>query len=50
MFFKGIKWNFSKFLINHRGKPVGRYGPPKEPLSIEEDIKSELAKTKITTI
>jgi len=35
---KGIKWNFSKFLINRRGIPIQRYGPTTDPKSIEEDI------------
>jgi glutathione peroxidase len=35
---KGIKWNFTKFLINKKGEPVLRYGPPTEPKSIEADI------------
>jgi len=35
---QGIKWNFSKFLINKKGVPVERYGPPTEPLAIEPDI------------
>jgi len=39
---QGIKWNFSKFLINKKGVPVQRYGPPTEPLAIEEDILREL--------
>ena len=26
-----IPWNFEKFLINHRGDPVGRYSAPAEP-------------------
>jgi len=40
---QGIKWNLSKFLINKKGVPVQRYGPPTEPLSIEDDIKKEMA-------
>jgi len=35
---KGVKWNFTKFLINKKGEPVLRYGPPTEPKSIEPDI------------
>ena len=35
---KGVKWNFTKFLINKQGKPVQRYGPPTDPKSIEKDI------------
>jgi len=39
---QGIKWNFTKFLINRKGVPVQRYGPPTEPLSMEDDILKEL--------
>jgi len=35
---QGIKWNFTKFLINKEGCPVQRYGPPTEPLSMEDAI------------
>jgi glutathione peroxidase-family protein len=37
-FVDAIKWNFSKFLINHHGQPVKRYGPNVEPKDIERDI------------
>lgn len=40
----GIKWNFSKFLVNKYGVPVKRYSPYDEPLSAEESIKEELKK------
>jgi len=33
-----IKWNFTKFLCDRRGKPIKRYGPPTKPLSFENDI------------
>lgn len=33
-----IKWNFTKFLVNREGKPVKRYAPNTEPLSIEKDF------------
>lgn len=42
--FDAIKWNFTKFLINKEGVPVGRYAPQKSPLEIESDIKAELEK------
>lgn len=35
---KGIKWNFTKFLLNKQGKPVSRHGPPTDPKSMEEEI------------
>lgn len=33
-----IKWNFTKFLIDSKGKVVGRYGPQTKPESIKGDI------------
>lgn len=38
----GIKWNFSKFLINKEGVPVERYAPVTSPSKIESDIKKLL--------
>lgn len=38
-----IKWNFTKFLVNKAGQPVGRYSPTTEPNAIEQDIKKLLA-------
>ena len=40
----GIKWNFTKFLINKKGQVVNRYAPTTKPETLEEDIKQELAK------
>ncbi|CAO2143979.1 unnamed protein product [Urochloa humidicola] len=34
----GIKWNFTKFLVDKDGKVVGRYAPTTSPLKIENDI------------
>lgn len=34
----GIKWNFTKFLVNQEGQPVQRYSPTTDPASIEGDI------------
>ena len=34
----GIKWNFTKFLIDKEGKVVGRYAPQTPPLKMERDI------------
>lgn len=31
----GIKWNFTKFLVNKYGKVVERYAPTTSPLRIE---------------
>uniref|UniRef100_G3MNL7 Glutathione peroxidase n=1 Tax=Amblyomma maculatum TaxID=34609 RepID=G3MNL7_AMBMU len=38
----GIKWNFTKFLVNRSGQPVARYAPTTEPNAIENDIKKLL--------
>ena len=35
---EGIKWNFTKFLVDRRGKVVRRYAPNDTPLSLEKDI------------
>lgn len=40
----GIKWNFSKFLIDRNGYVYGRYETATEPLGIEPDIESLLLK------
>ena len=34
----GIKWNFTKFLINRDGEVVGRFEPTTEPLDMEDEI------------
>jgi glutathione peroxidase len=36
---EGIKWNFTKFLVDGKGNVVGRYAPNVEPASIEDDIR-----------
>ncbi|MFT5528538.1 MAG: glutathione peroxidase, partial [Alteromonadaceae bacterium] len=40
---KGIKWNFTKFLVNRQGEVVRRYAPTTKPANIEVDIKKLLA-------
>lgn len=35
----GIKWNFTKFLVNKQGKVVERYGPKTAPLQIEVSLR-----------
>jgi glutathione peroxidase len=35
---KGIKWNFTKFLVARDGKAVERYAPTTKPEAIEADI------------
>ncbi len=39
---KGIKWNFTKFLIDKDGNVVGRYAPTDKPESLEKDIEKLL--------
>ncbi len=39
----GIKWNFTKFLINQQGEVIQRYAPTTKPESIEQDIENALA-------
>ena len=40
---EGIKWNFTKFLVDRQGNVVERYAPKDEPASIEPDIEKLLA-------
>lgn len=35
---KGIKWNFTKFLVDKHGKVVKRYAPTTKPQDISNDI------------
>ncbi|WP_404338709.1 glutathione peroxidase [Sphingomonas sp. MMS12-HWE2-04] len=37
---KGIKWNFTKFLVDRSGKVVDRYAPTTKP----EDLKADIEK------
>ena len=39
---KGIKWNFTKFLVNKEGEVVKRYAPTAKPQDIASDIKKIL--------
>ncbi|MCW8863471.1 MAG: glutathione peroxidase [Colwellia sp.] len=39
---KGIKWNFTKFLVNKEGKVIKRYAPTTKPEAIEADIEKLL--------
>ncbi|KAK3119901.1 hypothetical protein QOZ80_9AG0677450 [Eleusine coracana subsp. coracana] len=39
----GIKWNFTKFLVDKDGKVVERYAPTTSPLKIENDIQKLLS-------
>ena len=38
-----IKWNFTKFLLDRKGKPVKRYGSVVKPEDITKDIEKLLA-------
>ncbi|KAK8968787.1 hypothetical protein KSP40_PGU012359 [Platanthera guangdongensis] len=42
VFGDGIKWNFTKFLVDKNGNVVDRYAPITSPLSIEKHIKKLL--------
>jgi glutathione peroxidase len=39
---KGVKWNFTKFLIGRDGKVVRRYAPTDKPESLAKDIEALL--------
>ena len=40
---KGIKWNFTKFLVGRDGKVIKRYAPNEEPENLRKDIEAALA-------
>ncbi|MGM9926882.1 MAG: glutathione peroxidase [Bacillus sp. (in: firmicutes)] len=39
---KGVKWNFTKFLIDRKGHVVKRCSPQTKPFDIEEEIRALL--------
>ncbi|WP_105101902.1 glutathione peroxidase [Microbulbifer pacificus] len=39
---EGIKWNFTKFLVNRDGDVVGRYAPKDKPEALTSDIEKLL--------
>ena len=39
---KGIKWNFTKFLVDRAGKVVKRYAPQTKPEELKQDIEALL--------
>ena len=39
---EGVKWNFTKFLVDKNGKVVKRYAPTDTPEKIEKDLSSVL--------
>jgi glutathione peroxidase len=40
---EGIKWNFTKFLVDRDGQVVKRYAPTDTPEKIGKDLKAQLA-------
>lgn len=40
---RGIKWNFTKFLVDRKGKVVARHGPQVKPEALTKDIEKLLA-------
>ena len=41
---RGIKWNFTKFLVDRSGKVTARHGPQVKPEALEKDIQRLLGK------
>ena len=39
---KGVKWNFTKFLVGRDGKVIKRYAPNDEPQKLRPDIEAAL--------
>lgn len=39
---RGVKWNFTKFLIGRPGSPLRRFAPITRPERLEADIRSAL--------
>lgn len=40
-----VKWNWTKFLCDRSGKPVERFSPPRNPLSLKPAIEELLKQT-----
>ena len=40
-----VKWNWTKFLCDRNGKPVERFSPPRNPLSLKPAIEELLKQT-----
>lgn len=38
----GIKWNFTKFLVDKQGQPVDRFAPTTDPMDISKEIEKLL--------
>jgi glutathione peroxidase len=45
---KGIKWNFTKFLVDRDGKVVDRYAPTTKPEDLRQDIEKLLYRWGLT--
>ncbi len=41
---QGIKWNFTKFLVDQNGKVIKRFAPTTKPEDIQQSIQTLLAK------
>jgi glutathione peroxidase len=39
---QGIKWNFTKFLIDRSGKVIDRFAPLTKPEDLEKDVEKLL--------
>jgi glutathione peroxidase len=39
---EGIKWNFTKFLVNREGEVIKRYAPALAPEALAKDIEAQL--------
>jgi glutathione peroxidase len=39
---RGIKWNFTKFLVDRSGKVAGRYAPTTKPEALKSEIEALL--------
>lgn len=42
LWFNSIKWNFTKFLIDKKGKVIQRYAPSTNPKALEKEIENLL--------
>ena len=42
LFGRGIKWNFTKFLVDKQGNVIKRFAPTVKPLSMKDDIEKLL--------
>lgn len=41
---KGIKWNFTKFLVDHEGNVIKRFSTKTKPVEIINEVKAAIAK------